>query len=195
MDGALEIAKIVIPAAATLVGFYFANAFRRRTKQQVLERRVDAYIAFWPVTRPAASTRLLGAWAGGPMTAAERARVYEAATDWYYGVGPDGKGNGIFLSEPARRVYLKAKENLICPVAEIEPAAAREHVEAADDAEAARGDMSIRQLSLVRWVMRFDLDVHSDPYVGEFDARERAFLEACDIDLTKRPWRDKARAA
>jgi hypothetical protein len=56
MDTVLDLAKVVIPAAATLVGLYFANAFKRRTRQEVLGRRVDAYVAFWPVTNVAAST-------------------------------------------------------------------------------------------------------------------------------------------
>jgi hypothetical protein len=92
-------------------------------------------------------------------------------------------------------VYLKAKQNLVCPVDEIEPAAVREDVQRADDVEAARGEMSIRQLSLVRWVMRFDLDVHTEPYVGDFDDRERAFLDSCGVHLDERPWRDWARTA
>jgi hypothetical protein len=179
----------VIPTAATLVGFYFANAFRRRTRQEVLERRVDAYVAFWPVTRAAASTRLLGDWAGGPLTERERSDIFEASTDWYHGTKETGKGYGLFLSATARRVYLKAKKNLVCPVDDIEPESVRDHIKRAENVDDARGEMSIRQLSLLRWVMRFDLDLHTEPYFADFDRQEEAFLRSCGIDLSRRPWR------
>jgi hypothetical protein len=185
----LELVKIVVPTAATLVGLYFANAFRLRTRQQILERRVDAYVAFWPATRTAASTRLRGDWAGGPLTQDERRSIFDASTDWYYGTPDNPKGYGVFLSDRARRVYLAAKENLICPLEDIRPAAVREHVQKERDVDRTRGEMSIRQLSLLRWVMRFDLEVHTEPYFAELDADAIEFLRACDIDIERGPYR------
>jgi hypothetical protein len=193
VDDVLEFVKILVPTALTLVGLYLANAVRRRTRQQVVERRVDAYVAFWPVMRKAAATRLEGDWAGGPLTEDEREEIFEAATDWYYGTPAKPVGNGLFLSDTARRVYLKAKKNLICPPELIEPERVRDHVRAEPDPGRARGEMSIRQLSLLRWVMRFDLDVHTEPYVAGFTPDEIEFLSACGIDIDKRPWRKWAR--
>jgi hypothetical protein len=42
VDSVLEVTKIVVPTALTVVGLYFANAFARQTRQRVRERRVDA---------------------------------------------------------------------------------------------------------------------------------------------------------
>jgi hypothetical protein len=188
VDTVLDLAKVLIPAAATLVGLYFANAFKRRTRQEVLERRVDAYVAFWPVMNTAASTRLDGPWAGGPLTADERRAIFDAATDWYYGTAANPVGHGLFLSDRARRVYLAAKRNLACPADEIQPQDVRESVQRATDVERERGAMSIRQLSLLRWVMRFDLDLHTEPYFANVGENEIAFLEFCDIDVNRAPW-------
>jgi len=188
VDTVLDLAKVLIPAAATLVGLYFANAFKRRTRQEVLERRVDAYVAFWPVMNIAASTRLDGPWAGGPLNADERRAIFEGATDWYYGTAANPVGHGLFLSDRARRVYLSAKRNLVCPAEEIQPESVRANVEREADVEAARGAMSIRQLSLLRWVMRFDLDLHTEPYFANVGDDEIAFLESCDIDVDRAPW-------
>jgi hypothetical protein len=189
VDDVLEFVKIAIPTALTLVGLYLANAVRLRTRQQILERRVDAYVAFWPVTRTAASTRLRGEWAGGPLTQAERREIFDAATDWYYGTPDNPKGYGVFLSDRARRVYLAAKENLICPLADIRPPTVRERVQQEKDVDRARGAMSIQQLSLVRWVMRFDLEVHTEPFFADVDDEAVDFLRACDIDIERRPYR------
>jgi hypothetical protein len=188
VDTVLDLAKVLIPAAATLVGLYFANAFKRRTRQEVLERRVDAYVAFWPVMNIAASTRLDGPWAGGPLISDERRAIFEAATDWYYGTAANPVGHGLFLSDRARRVYLGAKRNLVCPADEIQPKSVRDNIHREADLEAARGAMSIRQLSLLRWVMRFDLDLHTEPYFANVGDDEIAFLEFCDIDVDRAPW-------
>lgn len=125
----------------------------------------------------------------GPLTSNERHAVFEAATDWYYGTGEGPVGHGVFLTDRARRVYLMAKTNLVCPPEEIEPAQVRDRVLAAPDPDRARGAMSIRQLSLLRWVMRFDLQLHTEPYFGDFDRDEAAFLASCGIDLRQRPGR------
>jgi hypothetical protein len=195
VDTLLELTKILVPTALTVVGLYFANAFTRRTRQQVMERRVDAYVAFWPVTRAAASTRLAGEWGGGPLTAEERKAIFDASTDWYYGTGASPTGHGLFLTDRARRVYLKAKRNLVCPPEAIEPPQVRGRVLAAPDLETARGEMSIRQLSLLRWVMRFDLELHTEPYFSDFDQDEAAFLASCGIDLRRGKWRRYSKVA
>lgn len=189
MDTALEIAKIAIPTLATFVGAYFAYAVRRRMKQAVEERRLDAYLGLWPVLRVAAATRLEGEWAGGPLTEHERSDLFKATTNWYYGKEENGKGYGPFLTARARKVYFKAKKNLICPIDKIEPKENREWVKQSRDVEAARGEMSIRHFSMVRWVMRFDIRLHTEPYSQELKELEIDFLDSCKIDWRGRPFR------
>jgi hypothetical protein len=65
--------------------------------------------------RDAASTRLLGDYVGGPLTSMERRAIFDAATEWYYGAGEHPVVHGLFLTDRARRVYLMAKTNLVCP--------------------------------------------------------------------------------
>lgn len=189
MDTALAIATLVITSLLTGAGLYFANAVRRRTKQAVEERRLDAYLSLWPVLRVAAATRNEGSWAGGPLTERERKDLFDATTDWYFGT-EESKANGPFLTARARRVYFKAKKNLICPANEIEPESNREEVRRSSmGEEAARGEMSIRQYSMVRWVMRFDIQLHTEPYEQELSDHDLDFLEACKVEWDRRPLR------
>ncbi len=197
MDPAMETALAVVALAITTLlsgtGLYFAHALRRRTRQQVEERRLDAYLSLWPVLRVAASTRSEGGWAGGPLTNREREELFDATTDWYYG-RDDTKPNGPFLTGRARSVYFKAKRNLLCPVDEIRPESNREYVKRSlDGEEAARGTMSIRQFALVRWVMRFDIQLHTDPYLQTLNEQDLDFLESCGIDWRDKPFREWAR--
>lgn len=102
-------------------------------------------------------------------------------TDWYYGTG-----GRIYLSPRARQVYLKSKENLLCPESDIVPSGALD--EFLDmDTDTKRGRLAIRQLSLLRWILRFDLDIHTEPYNAELTPKEIAFLKICDVDINKHP--------
>jgi hypothetical protein len=188
-----------VVAIATLgltgAGLYFAHALRRRLKQQVEERRLDAYLTLWPVLRVAASTRSEGQWAGGPLTDEERKDLFEATTDWYYG-NADAKAYGPFLTARARRVYFQAKRNLACPVDEIRPESNRVQVKQAEEGVgAARGAMSIRQFAIVRWVMRFDIQLHTDPYLQTLNQLDLDFLDSCDIDWRRAPFNRWARTS
>ena len=190
-EAVLAIATLGITAA----GLYFAHALRRRLKQQVEERRLDAYLALWPVLRVAASTRSEGEWAGGPLTGQERKELYEATTDWYYGTG-EAKPYGPFLTARARRVYFQAKRNLMCPVDEIQPESNREEVKRSEvGVDAARGAMSIRQFAIVRWVMRFDIQLHTDPYLQRLNDLDLDFLDSCEVDWRRPPFNRWARTS
>jgi hypothetical protein len=85
-----------VGAAAVLVGAYLTNSLGRRLKQGVQERRLAAYEGLWAVTGVAATIRLRGEWAGGPLTEKERRELFDAMTKWYYRTS-----GGIFLS-PSR---------------------------------------------------------------------------------------------
>lgn len=193
VETALAIATLTITTLLTGAGLYFAHALRRRLRQEVAERRLDAYLSLWPVLRVAASTRSEGDWAGGPLTNSERKELFDATTDWYYGKG-ESKPYGPFLTPQARRVYFKAKRNLMCPADEIQPESNREFVKHSPDGEeAARGTMSIRQFAIVRWVMRFDIQLHTDPYLQTLNDLDLAFLDSCDIDWRSEPFNQWAK--
>ena len=184
MNVAPTILAACVGAIAALVSAYLANSLSRRLKQGVQDRRLAAYEGLWAVTGAAATIRLKGDWAGGPLIEEERRDLFHAMTKWYYGTG-----SGIFLSPMARDVYLTAKVNLLCPRPEIVPDGALSEFPDARDEEEARGRLAIRQISLLRWVMRFDLDIRTEPYNAHLTPKEIEFLDLCDIDLNKRPFK------
>jgi hypothetical protein len=174
-----------VGAAAALASAYLANSVSRRLKLGVQDRRVKAYEQLWAVTGVAATTRLKGDWAGGPLSEDERCRLFHASTEWYYGTG-----SGLFLSRRTRDLYLKTKVNLLCPKHEIVPAGALDEFQYARDTEEKRGILAIRQLSLLRWVMRFDLDIRTEPYNTDLTPKEIELLELCNIDPNKLPFKN-----
>jgi hypothetical protein len=96
----------------------------------------------------------------------------------------------MLLTEPTRNIYLRAKANLTCPREELVPASLRDR--AAED-DAVRGWASIDQFSLLRTSMRADVEISTQPYDEELSPADVSFLEACNVDLSRPPWRDAAR--
>jgi len=138
-----EWAGIAITAVLTIVGLYFANSLRLRTRADVergvAEKRSTAYAALWAHTKVASPTR------ASPLTEGERACLYRTLTDWYY-----DDGNGMLLTEQTRNIYLNAKRNLTCPDDKLVPETLAQHVLASQaDRETLRGQASIDQLSLL----------------------------------------------
>lgn len=172
---------LAITAVLTLVGLYFANSLRLKTRAEieaaVAEKRFAAYARLWAATKVASPMR------GAPLTLAERSDLYDALTDWYY-----DDGDGMLLTEPTRNIYLRAKKNLTCSADEFIPASLADELAGSDDA--ARGQASIDQLSLLRTSMRADLRIYTQPYDEELSVEDRAFLEAVNVDLHRLPWRD-----
>ena len=179
-----EWAGIAVTAVLTIVGLFFANSLRLRTRAEVekgvAEKRFTAYSALWAYTKIASPMR------GSPLREDERACLYTTLTDWYY-----DDGNGMLLTEQTRNIYLNAKRNLTCPDEELVPETLAEHVLAAQaDREALRGQASIDQLSLLRTSMRADIRIFTEPYKEALSREDLTFLESCKIDLSQQPWRD-----
>jgi hypothetical protein len=174
---------IAITAVLTIVGLYFANSLRLRTRAEVekgvAEKRFTAYAALWAHTKVASPMR------ASPLTAGERACLYRTLTDWYY-----DDGNGMLLTEQTRNIYLNAKRNLTCPDNELVPETLAQQVLAAQaDRETLRGQASIDQLSLLRTSMRADIRIFTEPYKEALNPEDVTFLKSCKIDLTQQPWR------
>lgn len=117
------LAACVTAVAAIAVGYlgYLANSLHRQLKRGVQERQLTAYEGLWAVTGVAAAIRIKGHWAGGALTEGERHELFREMTHWYY-----GRRGGIYLSPHVRSLYLRAKENLLCPETEIKPEKALE---------------------------------------------------------------------
>ncbi len=181
-------AKWVEIAVTALLGFgalYYANNLGRRTRAEletkVAEKRLPAYEALWQETKVVSPMR------EAPLRDDELSKLFDDLTDWYY----DG-GNGMLLTQDSRNIYLKAKRNLTCPIDEVVPTLP---AGAAEDRKAARRRAVIDQFSLLRTSMRADLAIFTQPYDQALSGADEAFLAACRVDLTRRPWRDAKRGA
>ncbi|MCF6155914.1 MAG: hypothetical protein E3K36_11825 [Candidatus Brocadia sp.] len=159
--------NVIVTVFLGLVGFYLTHSFRRQVKQKTADGRMRSYAELWEITGVARSTRIKEWHAEelkGPLTQDERMKLYVALTKWYY-----ENGNGMVLGDNTRRLYLTAKDNLICPDEALKPSKLYEILKKLSDENRIekRGHLSIRQLSLLRARMRADLEVYGVLYFGE----------------------------
>ncbi|HSE43237.1 MAG TPA: hypothetical protein VLH08_20935 [Acidobacteriota bacterium] len=184
-----KIAEVIVTLFLGILAFIFTQSFRSQIKQKTVDRRLEAYPALWEYTWIAAPTRMKSWHRGeqkGPLTLAEREQLYTQFTKWYY-----EKGNGIYLSDRTRRLYLTVKDNLICPDEELKPTELYIIIKKlpAEERSKKRGEISIRQLSLMRARMRADLEVFGSLFFGELRDEDKFFLEYCGENLQQKPWR------
>jgi hypothetical protein len=181
-----DFAIALATASLAAVGAWLTHGYRRRMRFELAEARRTAYAALWEITGLAAPTRLATAGLEGALSRDERRSLYRALTDWYY-----KDGGGMLLENTTRNVYLKAKNNLVCAIDRFEPQEAwtllKEDLPV-DDA-AARGVLSIRQLSLLRTQLKSDLAIYGQTYTRQLARHERRFLEECEVDLSAEPWK------
>lgn len=187
--GVTAVITVVLGAA----GLYLAHSVRRRTNQQiqlnVADKRFTAYAALWTETKAAPGMRTLTG--EGFLKPEERRRLADRLTEWYY-----EKGNGMFLSEETRKVFLEAKHNLIRPVELLTPESRRQMIEASPEAKKHQlwGEASLKQISLVRNAMRADFAIYTSPANAKrmrkrLTSEDREFLLESGVDLNRRPWR------
>ena len=171
---------LAVTTAVTLVGLYFANSLRLRTRAEVesdvASKRFDAYAALWSTMASASPMR------DAPLTKAERVRLFDDFTRWYF----EG-GHGMLLTEQSRNIYLTAKRNLTCPDGELVPDALATRVKTGG--EAVRGEACKKQLSLLRSSLRADIRIYTDPYDESPSHEDVAFLKACKVKLDQQPWK------
>jgi hypothetical protein len=184
-----QVADLIVTATLGVVGGYLAYSFRRQLALRVADRRLAAYAALWSRMGSASPVRLTS-WIAHPLTLRERERLFRDFTVWYY-----ESGNGIFVGEGTRFLYLRAKDNLVCPVECFVPGVTRDQLLrlSPEDQEWARGCLAIRQLSLLRTRMRADLEVYGTPYHVDLDESDRAFLRSCGESLRSPPWNRSTR--
>jgi hypothetical protein len=186
---------IAVTAVLGLGGLYVGNSIHRKTRAEieskVAERRLEAYYELWKKMKDAAPIRREDA---RPFDEDSRSRLYDQLTHWYF-----EEGNGMVLGEDTRRIYLRAKENLICDRDDLRPSSLRQCSQQAaapnENDTDLKGDaldrarLSMRQLSLLRTSMRADLLVYSQPSGQRLSPEDKAFLKDCDVQTWRRPWR------
>ena len=187
----LSLFLTVAALAVTGTGLFFAHNYRHQMRMQLAEARRAAYSALWEITGMAKPTRLTPLGMQRPLTQRERRHLYEQMTDWYY-----RDGNGLLLATGSQAIYLKAKHNLVCEEAELQPptllGTLRSDVGCSPDNDNLRSCLSIRQLSLLRTELKADLAIYGSMTTDALRAHEREFLENCKVDLRSPQWRRAA---
>ena len=172
-------------AAVAAVGLYWAHSYARQVNLLLADRRMTAYGRLWALTEVARPTRI--EFENNPLSKQERQSLHESMTSWYY-----ADGNGMLLSGVTKSVYLAAKSNLVCPDDKMQPPAVGEELKdrSANEIEQLRGQLSIRQLSLLRTQMKTDLAIYGRPFGPRLKHSDKAFLLHCGVQLSKKPWRE-----
>jgi hypothetical protein len=124
-DIASQIGSLLLGLGTLIVGIaglYLTHSIRRQLNLKIAEQRLTAYSALWVITLVATPSRLQekeesgSSTAEGPLTVADRLLLHHKMTSWYY-----EHGNGMLLESRTRAMYLKVKQNLICPLEEFQP--------------------------------------------------------------------------
>lgn len=105
-----EIVKIMVTLFLGLIGLYFTNSYRRKITLNVAEKRLLAYSSLWSRMVDASPVRV-SEWLDQPLTQEEREKIFKEFTQWYY-----ENGNGMLLGGNTRNLYLRVKDNLVCPI-------------------------------------------------------------------------------
>lgn len=185
MEDAVNIADVVVTLILGVVGLYLVHSYRRQIALSVAEKRLAAYSALWSRMNIASPARLTEWW-NEPLTLEEREKLFNEFTQWYF-----ENGNGMLLGGGTRTMYLRVKDNLVCPIQFFEPESTRTRLETMshEEQENERGRLSIRQLSLLRSRMKADLEVYGPPYHNQLDDDAKALLSWCGEDLSSKVWR------
>ena len=191
---AIVLAALVAAVAAVFTAWQ-AKSLRRQLKtqlgQEVQKDRLDAFKALWAATEIADPMREDGYYAGGPLSRAERVETSEQLKRWYY------RESGDFQLAPStRRLFLTVKKNLLCPEKNIEPMGVLAEIRESSSANSAddeRSMLAIRQIELLRWVFKFDLEKFDlvEPNTEALRPKERELLESSGIRLDKQPFKGK----
>lgn len=172
-----------------IAGLYLTHNLRRHIRQRTADSRMSAYAELWEImllARPTRLHKLKGEELHGPLILDERTKLYQLLTEWYY-----KQGNGMFLGDNTRRLYLTAKTNLVCDDSELKPESLHTELkqqESKEEIQQLRGKWSIWQLSLLRTRMRADLEVYGPLFVGTLSDHDKQFLTYCGEDWRKKPW-------
>jgi hypothetical protein len=166
-NGALTALEVIVTSAITLTGLYLAYSFHRQQRIKIAEQRIDAYRKLWHVMEPARPSRLDPPDSSGPISAAEARELYDSVTAWYF-----ENGNGVMLTEPTRAMYLEAKRRL--------GAYSSGTLDGADSGAA--GERRMRELSLLRTQMKFDLTIYGVFHPDSLDHEDEAFVRSCGLN-------------
>jgi hypothetical protein len=159
--------ELVTTSAITLIGLYLAYSFHRQQRLKIAEQRIEAYRKLWSLMEPARPSRLDHPESAGSLSVAEARELYDRATAWYF----EG-GNGMMLTAQTRAMYLEAKRRL----------GAYSSGARSAKGNGTGGERRMRELSLLRTQMKFDLAMFGVFYPDSLDDQDNEFIDACGLD-------------
>ncbi len=116
----IDLLDLIITGSLTVIGMVLLYNYRRQVKQKSADGRIEAYKRLFEITKIAMPMRLEKYHPleipQGPLSDAEMVGLYHSLTDWYF-----DNGNGIFLGNKTRKMYLTIKKNLVCPYSKFIP--------------------------------------------------------------------------
>lgn len=184
----LESIQILVTLFLGGVGIYFAHNYIRHLKMKTIENKIVAYKRLWSILKMSSPMRKKDWHFGkytGLLTLEERQSLYKKMSSWYY-----DDGNGIFLGDSARKMYLNSKQNLLCSFDELKPAVLQKNINRdIFKTDQYRSDLAVEQLSLLRHMLRTDLAVYGNVHFKEMSKLETLFIEGCGESLKDQQWR------
>jgi hypothetical protein len=93
-----------------LVGLRLAHNYRRQPRLELADRLGDSHPALWTLTAAATVVRTT------PLDHSERQKMRDDMLRWYF-----DEGNALFLSAPARDLFMAVQTNLIGPIESVRP--------------------------------------------------------------------------
>lgn len=174
----MTITTFFVTTAITIIGLYLGYSLRRQTSLRIADQRIASYRELWKLMAIVRPTRMSDAErsgilatqsahsGAGPLQRDEAASLYRAMTRWYFDLG-----HGMLMTDRTKWLYLEAKERLGDFVAGSGPEWEHE------------GERRIKEMSLLRWQMRSDLDIYGVSYFGKrLDNDDEEFLKAAFIN-------------
>jgi hypothetical protein len=169
----LDVADLVVTSFIALVGLWLAHDLRRNQRLKVAELRVAAYGKLWAVMGDARVGRgqAFDPHQSSPFSREEALGLYDKMTRWYF-----DEGGGMLLTNDTKDIYLAAKGRL------------GDYASGATGGSAqVEGTRRVRELSLLRTQMKYDVGILGLFFFKELTGEDREFLATAAADDPTHP--------
>ena len=169
----MDVADLVVTSLIAFAGLWLGHDLRRQQRLKVAELRVTAYSQLWALMAVVRVGRGqdFDPHQSPPLSRAEALDLYDKMTRWYF-----GSGSGMLLTNDTKDIYLAAKGRL--------GDYARGAIDGPEEDEGAR---RVRELSLLRTQMKYDVGILGVFFFKELTADDVTFLALAAADDQGRP--------
>jgi hypothetical protein len=168
----MKAAELVVTSLIALVGLWLAHDLRRNQRLKVAELRVGAYRELWRLMGDARVGRgqAFDPHQSSPFSRSEALALYDKMTRWYF-----DKGGGLLLTNDTKDIYLEAKARL------------GNYARGIGGSEKVEGARRVRELSLLRTQMKYDVGILGLFFFRELKKEDREFLAIAAADESGHP--------